>query len=425
MTNLKYFQCSPLIFFGMVKNINHFFVIGTLFLIGQLFYSCTKFENVFKVIGPIPQQIKHLSVVNLNGSATIKYKIPEDPNFFYVRAEYETSPGVVEIVKASSFNTEINVVGFGDTLEHRVKLYSVSGGEASSEPVEVTVKPHTPPYVLTQQSLSVSAAFGGIKIEGINESKASLAITPLVDTTGNGDWLVLDKINTVRSTINTTIRSVAGFKFDTIPYKIGVVVTDIWQHTSDTLTATVKPLYETLIDKNRMTYLKLPGDAEWFPGSSFDLWLTDDLHKGWIFGFTQATDLGAPAPVTFGIDNVKGNYTVSRIVIYPYREPEAPKGYYVKWAPKIFEIWGSNQETPDSSLSKWDKLGSFESTKPSGLPYGAETGEDGSFAYNGWEFDVSSSGNKAYKYLRLVSIQNWGGLNNMGFSSFRLYGVKQ
>jgi hypothetical protein len=410
-----------------MKNYNKIYLVAATFVLFTTLFvsSCKKFENVPRVGGPAPEQIKNITVVNLNGAATIKYNIPSDPNFFYVKAEYETSSGVKASVKASSFNNEISVVGFADTLEHDVSLFSVSKGEVLSQPIVVKVKPLTPQYIITRNSLSISPAFGGIKIQGTNDSKGSLAITPMIDTTGNGDWLPIDKIYTVSAVINSTIRSFTGGKFDTIPYRIGVAVTDRWQHVSDTLIATVKPFYETLLDKNKMTYLKLPGDAEWFPGSSFSLWLTDDLHRGWVFGFTQATDLGAPAPVTFGIDNVKGSYKLSRIVIYPYSEPEAPRGYYVKWAPKIFELWGTSDDDPQPEWSSWEKIGTFESIKPSGLPYGTEGGEDGSFAYNGWEFDISTPNNKSYKYLRLLSIQNWGGLNNFGFSSFRLYGEKQ
>jgi hypothetical protein len=386
-----------------------------------LFSNCKKFENAAPSgSGPAPQQVTNVSVLPLNGAAIIKYAIPNDPNFSYVRADYETSPGVPASIKASAFTQQITVQGFADTLVHTVKLYSVSTTGALSASMDVTVTPLIPQYLLTRKTLVIQAAFGGINVQALNNSRSDLVFTPLLDTTGHGNYLALDKTYTADSAINFTIRNYNGHGFDTIPYKIAFTVSDRWLHVSDTIVTTVKPLYEALLDKNKMTYMQLPGDATFFDGSSFSLWLTDDLRHGWVYGLTIAS--ATPQPVTWALDDQKNAYKLNRIIIYPYNEPSSG-GYYSTHAPKVFEIWGSNNPSPDGSWTGWDKLGHFEVQKPSGLPYGQQNTDDVNYAYNGWEFDFGFI-DQSYKYLRMVDIQTWAGQNEIGISSFQLYGVK-
>lgn len=405
----------------MGNSTNSHILILSAIVLHLLFQSCNKFENLPPSGGgPTPAQVSNISVTNLNGEALIQYTIPANPDFAYVRADYETSPGVMASIKSSAFSRQILVPGFADTLQHTVKLYSVSQYEVSSAPVEVTVEPLTPQYILAARSIRIAPAFGGINVRADNGSRSNLVFTPLLDTGSNTTLVMLDKIYTADSIVNFNIRSDGSKRLDTIPYTISIVVSDRWLHTSDTITAIVKPLYEMLLDKNKMTYINLPGDASWFSGSGFHLWLTDDIRKGWVFGLTLASV--APQPVTWALDDQMNAYKLNRILIYPYNEPSG--GYYSSHAPKVFEIWGTNDPAADGSFDNWDKLGHFEVTKPSGLPYGQQNSDDVNYAYNGWEFGLANQ-DRSYKYLRLLNLQTWNNGTEVGFSSFQLYGVKQ
>src|SRR3954470_15594874 len=88
-----------------------------------------------------PGLISGISVVNLNGKATLTYTLPADEDLSYVKAVYETSPGQTREVKASHYVNTLTVDGFGDTLTHTIKLYAVNASEVSSAAVTATVNP--------------------------------------------------------------------------------------------------------------------------------------------------------------------------------------------------------------------------------------------------------------------------------------------
>lgn len=389
-------------------------------------YGCKKFENVAPSgDGPAPKLMTNISVTNTYGGAIISYTIPDDPNFLYARAEYETSPGVKASIKAASFSSNLNVEGMGDTLEHIVKLYTVSKTEKSSEPIEVKVNPLTPNYIQAFRSLQVSSTFGGVRITGVNIIKEDLILHPLIEV--DGAWVEIDRAYSNDSLLNFIYRKYNGIPFDTINYRIGMYISDKWQHYSDTVYSEFKPVYETLLDPTKMNLLTLPGDAEWLPSTYFQLWVTPNINRTWPYGITMpSAELSKPKPVTFTIDNLGGAYSLSRIVIYPWEESlQYGNGYYTSHSPKIFEVWGCADNEPDSSgdYSNWNRLGRFEVIKPSGLPLGQENQSDKDKAYNGWEFDFAQNG-ISYKFLRIRPVISWNGANDISMVAFRVYGKK-
>ncbi len=105
--------------------------------------------------GVVPAAVTSTAVKNLPGAAEITYSLPHDNSILYVKAEYERQPGNKQEMKASYYANKLTVDGFGDTLEHAVKLYVVNRSEQISEPVTVKVKPLTAPVTLVYRSLTV------------------------------------------------------------------------------------------------------------------------------------------------------------------------------------------------------------------------------------------------------------------------------
>ncbi|MGZ3922383.1 MAG: DUF5000 domain-containing lipoprotein [Flavisolibacter sp.] len=371
-----------------------------------------------------PGVVSNVSVVNQNGKAVLKYTLPSDKDLLYVKAVYETSPGVPAEVVASRYTNTLTVDGFGDTLSHTVKLYAVNSSEVLSPEVAVTVKPLTPGYILARRSLSVNVTFGGFTITASNPTHDNLAIVPLVDTANNGKWtqtVGMDNIYSNDTLISGTIRNQPS-----IARKYGFVVRDRWLHYSDTLVFTLTPLFEQALDKSKWSTLVLPNDAVVLNngGTTWPYYMWDgDPHPGWPRTYFTVESSTVPQMVTIDLG---GQHTFSRFQINPYLEVGG--FYYVRGNVKDFEIWGSNSpslgdpvdanNTPGSS---WTKIGTYHVTKPSGSAYQTETTADQQAAYNGWQFNFPS-GISNYRYIRIRQLSNWQGSYFITIAELTLWG---
>src|SRR5690606_29772838 len=122
---------------------------------------------------------------------------------------------------------------------------------------------------------------------------------------------------------------------------------------------------------------------------------------------------------TFKIDKPT---QLSRITIWDYPEQFAPNQlWYYRGNPRYFEIWGSNNPSPDGSWDNWFLLGSFENVKPSGLPYGQLTTEDREVAAGGFNYNFNIDVPKT-EYIRIKNIENWMGTTWMSLTEVQLYG---
>ncbi len=362
-----------------------------------------------------PGVVSNVTVVNLNGKATLTYSLPGNNDLLYVKAVYQTSSGHTAEVKASHYTNTLTVVGFGDTLAHTVQLYAVNSSEVASAPVTVTVNPLTPAINLARRSLSVEATFGGFNLTCNNPTQENLDIIPLVDTAGNGKWeQTIDIIYSNSPVITSEVRGLPA-----ITRKYAFVVRDRWLNYSDTLFVTLTPLFEQMLPKSAWSYFPLPNDCTILsPGTTDAKNMWDGNFNGaWpdVF-FTVETSI---TPQTITID-LGAAHKFSRLLMNPFYEPGY--GYYVKGDPQSFEIWGSNNPNASGAYdATWTKLLTCDVVKPSGSPYGTETAADITLATNGWPFDFPV-GQSAYRYVRIRNLQNWQGSYFMSICEFTLWG---
>ena len=393
------------------------------FLFIATFAGCTR-EALNKPIvtnSNPPGIVSNVQAVNQNGKAAITYSLPTDRDLLYVKAVYETSPGVKAQVVASRYTNTLTVDGFGDTLPHTIRLYAVNTSEVSSAPVEVAVQPLTPGYILARRSIQVAVTFGGFTITCNNPTKDNLAIIPLVDTAGKGAWVQtvgMDNIYSNDSLISGTIRNQPS-----IARNYAFVVRDKWLHYSDNLFLTLTPWFEQMLDKSKWSTLTLPNDATILNngGWCYPYYMWDgDYHPTWPRTYFTVESATKPQTVTIDLGS---KHTFSRLQVNPYLEVGGY--YYVRGNPKDFEIWGSNSPNlsgPDIlSDPTWTKLTTCHVVKPSGSPYQTETASDKAAAYNGWQFDFPV-GLSGYRYIRIRSLSNWQGSYFMCISEFTLWG---
>lgn len=364
--------------------------------------------------GTVPPQVTNATVVNGNGNAAITYAVPKDSTLSYVKAVYTISTGKQYEAKASRYNNTLLVEGFADTLEHEVKLYSVSKSEVMSEPVIVKIKPLVAPIWEVYRSLQVLNAFGGYNLTAKNAAKANISI--IVTKPNVFDEYEADNDKSVYTNADSVLSKVRGL--DTVEYRFGFLVKDRWGNKTDTVYQVVKPLYETELPKTNFTEYTLPGDAPQWNNTETAVRYMWDAKYGWPWtSFTSQTAGGSnPHMITF---NTGVLARVSRVWIRPY--PEGTRYYYLTTM-KRFEIYGASNPSISGALDNtWTLLGSYTVTKPSGLPYGTDDAGDQAIAGAGfsWEVDVTAP---KVKYLRIRCLENFAGGTAQSINELKVYG---
>jgi len=352
-------------------------------LIG-FFYAC-KEEGRIDIIdqsAPAPQTVELVDISSIPGGAVIRYRLPHDENLLGVKAVY-TRNGQPSETKASLYVDTLRVEGFGDTAPKDVLLYSIGKNEKLSEPLKVTVEPLAPPVQTVK--FDVEAGFGGVIVSiEENRSNADLAVVLMADTLGNGEFYDMQTFYTKSEKIKFPRR---GLKPQSA--RFGVYLRDRWNNVSDTVYRTVVPIEEVRIPSDLFRNAALPTDfytpAENHSGYRMEnLWIGADASGGDFY----ASSHNAPMPAWFTID-LGRKAKISRIQKWPRSGNEL----YSSTAPRVFQVWGSDNPNLDGSWDdSWFLIGEFEQFKPSGYGEGREVGpitdEDSDYWYNRTEFEV-------------------------------------
>jgi hypothetical protein len=395
-----------------VYNIKYwlFFVLGILIIV-----SCRDEMNIREPSGSdnsIPAAIQNVNVVNRAGKATINYKLPVDQNFLYVKAEYMLNNGEMIKVKSSYYSDSLVVEGFADTLEHEIKLYSVSRREISSDPVSVKVKPLKAPIWFIRKSIEVNNSFGGYQLTAVNTSKEPVAILVMKKNVF-GEWEV-DNNKSVYTSVDSIKVKISGL--DTLVQNFALAVRDRWGNVTDTLFKDVKPFYEVELSSSRFKSFPLPGDPVQQPGASVaNMW---DGRRGWPVSFTSlaAETLFVPSTVTVDLGI---SAKLSKVWIGPFKE--LSNLYYSFTTMKRFEIWGSSSPNLNGTMDEsWILLGSYTLKKPSG-PGPTETNDDQAAALAGFFWDVDINAPKV-QYIRFRCLENFGGSCPQSIDEMKVYG---
>jgi hypothetical protein len=403
------------------KNMNMEMKLRTAFCIGLLALIITgcKQETLNKPTvtnNNAPGVVTNVQVQNQNGQASLTYTLPNDKDLFYVKAVYEISPGKTREVIASQYTNTLTVDGFGDTLAHVVKLYAVNSSEKVSAPVNVTVSPLTPPYVLAFRSLKVTPTFGGFNVVCDNPTQGNLAIVPLVDTANNGLFVQSKGMDNIYG--NSVLIKAAVRGQPAVERKYAFFVRDRFLNRSDTLFLKFTPFYEEQFSKGDWSVYTLPGDAtNLYSYTDVTKIYDGNFNGGWPNCLFTVESAGSPQMVTLDLGKQR---TLSRFILNPFIE--VGNVYYVRGNLRDFEIWGSNSPNVNGALdASWTKLVTCNVVKPSGSASGTETAADQTYAHDGWGFDFPS-GLSAYRYIRIRSLRNWTGSYFMSISEFTLFG---
>jgi hypothetical protein len=371
------------------------------------FISCDDNKKEGAVLNSNPPGVvTNVRVDNQPGQAEITYQLPTDPDLQYVKAVYKLNSGQTREIKASCYTNTMLLDGFGDTDMHQVEVYAVNSSGVVSAPVVVPVKPLENPIWDVRRSIVVKDAFSGFNITAQNPTQHGVAIEIMIKNE-------LDKWENMTG-IETSLATINQYKdgLDTIPYELALTIRDRFQNYTDTLYTTIKPLFETALDKAKFRDMRLVGDApihlSTHPMSN--MWNNVYVHTNsnrWLINPYDDLYALPVSTIDLGVD-----VTLSRLTIFNWSFGTSTiTGNRLLYSGEhlhYFEIWGMLNYPPNvASFDGWIKLGDFENIKPSGLPDGQETAEDYETALLGFNYIFPIEYATRVRYIRLKVIQTW------------------
>jgi len=373
---------------------------GIIVLLGLLFmFSCKETSHGPLVDGVgVPGHLSSIKVENLPGAAKISYALPSDSKFLYVLAEYKDDRGIVHTVKSSNYKNYVLLEGFGTESEYTVNLYTVGKSEDRGEPNQVTIKPLKAPVHSTFETLSIVETFGGVGVNFTNKFGSEFIVYTMFKDE-NGEWVDRDLFYSAAESNQYAVRN-----FAPEPTEFGFYIIDKWKNRSDTLVATLVPLYEEELDKSLWKDVALLDD--------FNEPRYSPLYQLWTPGATtyffqdsrvlEKTGMPTWVTIDFGREYILGRMKINQV-------SHSNTWRFGSCTPRVFEIWGTNN--PTTNWEDWDNLGEYESIKPSGTPVGAPlTDDDLRVNAEGESYDLPIS-DKSYRYIRYKVLETWGGVN--------------
>jgi len=397
-----------------MQNYKFYFSIGILLL---TIFAC-KEDKHFPVendkISPAP--VTNLVAESLSGGAKLSYTLPDDPDLLYVVAEFEIQKGNIRRVKASSYDNSLTINGFGDTLTHKVMLYSIDRSENRSAPVIIDVVPLSPPVKETYKSLIVAPDFGGITLSFTNLSEANIVIHVLTKDS-LGDWITVENYYTKNRQGSYSTRG-----FEAVETQFAIFISDRWNNRSDTAKYVLTPLFEEKVDKSKFKIYDMPTDNKGVHMSA-----AYSIDKIWDEKFSDPcyhSKPGSGKPQWFTFD-MGAQVQLSRFKMWSFRGATNLTYMYAAGAIQKFEIWGCSAIPPaDGSWAGWVNLMNCETVKPSGLPLGTLSNDDILAAIAGEDFTLPT-GTPIVRYIRIKSFETWGKVDYVYIAELSFWGDVQ
>ena len=377
--------------------------------------SCNENENRDSVA---PGSLTIENIVPTNGGGILSYSLPNDSDILFVRAEYTNSLGVDVYRVSSSHNNSIEIDGLNQNTPVIVRLYVVDENENISEPTEVEFTPLPSFIYLVQESISLSAELGGVRIQWENIAEKTVYVHLHIV---NGDDEEIRILSSDKEFENISVRGLEAVEmtFLTKVEDFDGNITDLEEK------ASLSPLFEEMIDKSTWTLvsnLSVNGNA--WEGSTVNFWddvvdtaATNSDNSYFIIWRDQNGGI-LNWPLDIVIDLNK-NVQIHRFKVWQrafwYNGPTGIPYYYQEENMRSFDLYASN-----NSLD-WTLLGQFDIGDPSD--------QDGNIpqdfideAANGHDFDLEGV-SEPFRYLKFSITSNYGSDTYVHGSEITLWGL--
>lgn len=379
----------------------------TLLLKIGIFLGCKK--STMESAGNTPENVRNVTVQTISDGAVISFDRPEASEAVAVVAKYVDDDGLIRTFTFDLAGTT-NSFALNDKISIKmgaraVEVYTVNTSGQRSEGITVQVEPLPPASMLYLASVLESVEFEstptGVAFSFLNPDGNEL-IFEISRDNGNGDLTLYNRLTT-----SATAEAIYMDRVEGTTFRLKVSNAEDADSFSERDFAVGAPFEaeEILLAKNAWSVKSLPTD-NWQgtePTAPIqNLW---DNHRAAV-NADYFQSLSAPYPQHFTID-LGANQDLKLTRIKVNQLALADVYTYDQYAPKEFEVWGSNNPASDGGWEGWTKIRTCHSFKPSNSPFGTVTEEDFWYAESGEDFGLNLAG-EVYRYIRFRTLATWG-----------------
>jgi hypothetical protein len=380
-------------------------------------------------------------VKSLYGGARFYYKAPKDEDVLSIDAEYTNEKGKTHHFTASYYADSLDIVGFGDTQGHIVKLYAVDRAGNHSEEIEYVVTPLEPVISLVSKSLKVKPGFSSFFVEWKNELLQTVHVhvsfkLPVSGTERNIVMVFSSNGVEERHFVNDLYLSPSE------QVEVSIHIEDLYGNSTEALDFGRFSLLEDSKLPKELWRLPLANDSiagvPMMYGDALEgrtRYVIDDIiNIGDNLNFLHTNGIGRNGVQANG--NVPWNlmidlgdyYELSRIVTHQLHcsragySPYARENYYKSGNVGIYSLWILNETT-----QRWDSVTTYQIPVPVGLTEleMARLGDAGDMAYFYPEEPQYTPPTRWIRYEALKAFDdNYSATNAQNLSEITLYGRK-
>lgn len=366
-------------------------------------------KDASRSAGPIPGNVSNVTVQTISDGAVISFDRSGNGEAVSVVAKYVDDDG---LIRTFTFDLAGNTNSFtlNDKISIKkgaraVEVYTVNTSGQRSEGTMVQVEPLPPASILYLASVLESIEFEstptGVAFSFLNPDGNEL-IFEISKDNGNGNLTLYSRLTT-----SAAAEAIYMDRVEETSFRLKLSNAEDADSFSERDFAVGAPFEaeEILLAKSAWSVKSLPTD-NWQgtePTAPIqNLW--DDHRAAVNADYFQS--LSAPYPQHFTIDlGANQDLKLTRIKVNQLALGDVYT--YDQYAPKEFEVWGSNNPASDGSWEGWTKIRTCHSIKPSNSPFGTVTEEDFSYAKSGEDFGLNLTG-EAYRYIRFRTLATWG-----------------
>ncbi len=390
-------------------------ITTTLLLLLIVVASCSKNDDGDTTA---PSQLTVVAVTPTNGGGIIKYKLPSDPDISYVKAIYVNALGKEVYRVSSKNNSEIEINGLNQTTAAKVHLYVIDEKGNVSDVVDVDLTPLESYIFLVQKSIQITPDLGGVKITWDNSAAKTVFVYVHIVNAGKETVRILSSSKPKESIYVRGLESVE-MTFST-------KVEDIDGNTTALeLKATLKPLFEQVIDKSTWTLVSaksVNGNA--YEGKTINFWdniidtAASNADNSYFMIWRNNNGGSLKWPLDIVVDLNK-KVKIKRFKVWQrafwYGGPAGVPYYYQEENMKSFDLYSSNDSVT------WTLLGKFDIGNPRDSA-GNISAAALDIAAKGHDFSLDNT-SEPFRYLKISLTANYGSEQYINGSEITLYGL--